>query len=188
MIPFITCEISLGQYVSELVFGVDVLDLDFWGPSWFNEITNQEQLCGFLKHVSMSGFFPWWLLHCPQNTYNKASWCEDWTFEGVNQHYPNHWSLFEIACVCESCEVENKFHLCSQRVSPVFQESESCFQELKQSHPINQEREYRLTSILHPKRWFLILLNCAKLKFVSYTSNLLEQMYDFQKRTMFHPK
>ena len=29
MIPFITCEISLGQYVCELVFGVDVLDLDF---------------------------------------------------------------------------------------------------------------------------------------------------------------
>ena len=27
--PFITCEISLGQYVCELVFGVNVLDLDF---------------------------------------------------------------------------------------------------------------------------------------------------------------
>ena len=27
-IPFITCEISLGQYVSELIFGVDVFDLD----------------------------------------------------------------------------------------------------------------------------------------------------------------
>ena len=32
MIPFITCEISLGQYVGELVFGVNVFDLDFWGP------------------------------------------------------------------------------------------------------------------------------------------------------------
>ena len=28
MIPFITCEISLGQYVCELVFGVDIFDLD----------------------------------------------------------------------------------------------------------------------------------------------------------------
>ena len=28
MIPFITCEISLCQYVSELVFGVNVFDLD----------------------------------------------------------------------------------------------------------------------------------------------------------------
>ena len=30
MIPFVTCEISFGQYVGKLVFGVDVLDLDFW--------------------------------------------------------------------------------------------------------------------------------------------------------------
>ena len=29
MIPFITCEISLGQYVCELVSGVNVFDLDF---------------------------------------------------------------------------------------------------------------------------------------------------------------
>ena len=28
MIPFITCELSLCQYVSELVFGVDIFDLD----------------------------------------------------------------------------------------------------------------------------------------------------------------
>ena len=29
MIPFITCEISLGHFVSELVVGVNVFDLDF---------------------------------------------------------------------------------------------------------------------------------------------------------------
>ena len=29
MSPFITCEISLGHYVCELVFGVNVFDLDF---------------------------------------------------------------------------------------------------------------------------------------------------------------
>ena len=29
MIPFITCEISLCQDVCEMVFGVDVFDLDF---------------------------------------------------------------------------------------------------------------------------------------------------------------
>ena len=33
IIPFITCEISFGQYVGELVFGVNVFDLDFWGPN-----------------------------------------------------------------------------------------------------------------------------------------------------------
>ena len=30
MIPFITCEISLCQYVCGLVLGVNVFDLDFW--------------------------------------------------------------------------------------------------------------------------------------------------------------
>ena len=30
MIPLITRETSFGQNVSKLVFGVDVLDLDFW--------------------------------------------------------------------------------------------------------------------------------------------------------------
>ena len=39
-----------------------------------------------------------------------------------------------------------------------------------------------------PKEMILILLNCKKLKFVSCTSSLLEQMYDFQKCTMFLQK
>ena len=43
MIPLVTCEISLCQYVCELVFGVNVFDLD---------------LGGFWKHVSLQGFFP----------------------------------------------------------------------------------------------------------------------------------
>ena len=29
VIPLITCEIAFGQYVCELVFGFDILDLDF---------------------------------------------------------------------------------------------------------------------------------------------------------------
>ena len=33
MIPFVTCETSLCQYVGKLVFGVNVIDLDFWSPS-----------------------------------------------------------------------------------------------------------------------------------------------------------
>ena len=33
MIPLITCEISSGEDVSKLVFGVGVFDLDFLGPS-----------------------------------------------------------------------------------------------------------------------------------------------------------
>ena len=100
-------------------------------------------------------------------TYHRASWFEDWTVEGKNQQYPNHWSLFEIAYVCKQCKVKTKFHLCFQRVFPFCHGFESCFEELKRADPINQEQEYSLTSMLHWKKWFLILLNCAKLKFVS---------------------
>ena len=33
IIPLITREIPFGQYVCVLVFGVNVTDLDFWGPN-----------------------------------------------------------------------------------------------------------------------------------------------------------
>ena len=65
MIPFITCHVSFHQY-----FGVDVFDLDVG----VHRTTNQKQLCGFWKHVSLSGFFPLQsLLRCLQTHTNKAS-------------------------------------------------------------------------------------------------------------------
>ena len=54
--------------------------------------------------------------------------------------------------------------------------------------PKDREQAVHPCAILRPRKWFLILLNCAKLKFVSYTSNWLEQMYDFRECTMFHLK
>ena len=55
MIPFITCEISLGQYVCELVFGVNVFDLDFR----VQIETSQGQLCGFwnMSHCRVSSLY-----------------------------------------------------------------------------------------------------------------------------------
>ena len=104
------------------------------------------------------------------------------------QHDPNHWSLSEIACVCESSEVPNELHVCYLTGRLVLYGSDSCSQELQRSNPTIREQAARLISIQRPKRWFQILLNCAKLKFVSYTSNLLEPMYDFQKHIMFLQK
>ena len=43
-----TYEISFSQYVCDLMYDVN----------WFDRKINQEQLCGFWKHVSLSGFFP----------------------------------------------------------------------------------------------------------------------------------
>ena len=54
--------------------------------------------------------------------------------------------------------------------------------------PIVPERANHPISVQCPMRWFQILLNCEKQQFVSCTSNLLEQMYDFRKRIMFLQK
>ena len=105
----------------------------FWSPSWFDQITNQEQLCGFWKHVSLPGFFrlcsSWSVLRCLQ-TYDKAS-REDWTFEGMKSTLSKSkitlWRLFAF----ELCEVKNKLHVCSWTGRLVLYGSDSCFQELQ---------------------------------------------------------
>ena len=132
MIPFITCKISLCQYVCELVLGVNVFDLDLWGPNWFYQTTNQEQLCGFWKHVSLSGFFPLWsswsLLRCLQTHTTKLPDDKNWRLREQNQHCPNHWSLLEIVFVFELCEVLNEPLFGSDTSLPVLYYSDSCFQ------------------------------------------------------------
>ena len=127
--------------------------------------------------------YNWWVVYSQvRNIFPHIS-VRDFPCHWTN---PNHWSLHEIAFVFEVCEVLNELHVCSLTSLTVLYDSDSCFQELRRSDSINQVRGHHKTSILHPKRWFLIQLNCAKLKFVSYTSDLSEQMHDFQKRTMLH--
>ena len=122
------------------------------------------------------------------NTYNKASWWEDLMFEGRKiNNCPTNWSLSEIAFVFSIVRSGERLHACSLTSLLVLHDSGSCSQELQRSDPIHQLRRYHPTSILHSKKWFPILLNCAKLKFISYKSNLSEQIYDFQKRKIFHP-
>ena len=58
MIPVIKCEVDLGQYVSELAFCVNVFGFDSRVQIDSIEQPKKEQLCGFWKHVSLSGFFP----------------------------------------------------------------------------------------------------------------------------------
>ena len=121
-------------------------------------------------------FFPFMIIlitaSLSSHTYNKASWCEDWTFERTRS------TLSKSLITLRDC-LRPWFVWGQTTGLLVLYGSELYFQGLKQSDPTNQEREYRPTSMLHPKKWFLILLNCAKLKSVSRTSKLLEQMYDF---------
>ena len=174
MIPFITCEISLCQYVCELVYGVKVFDLDLEVQNWFYRTTNQEQLCGFWK---------WSPLHYLQTHTTKLPWRVNefsFVFEVL-------WSAARMF-VYKSRRSWLLWYVfprrTAQRVSPFYHGSELCFQGLKKSDPINQVRVYHPTSILHLKKWFLILLNCAKLKFVSYTSSWLERTCGFRKHNV----
>ena len=55
IVPLITCGVPFGQHVCELVFGVNVTDLNF--EVQINPVkTNPKQLCGFLTHVSLWDF------------------------------------------------------------------------------------------------------------------------------------
>ena len=71
------------------------------------------------------------------NTYNKASWCENRTFEGTQgQHFSKHWTFLEIVYLARDSLSQFK-----QRVAPFYHGSESCFQgQQKQSNPTNQEQ------------------------------------------------
>ena len=53
MIPFIFRETPFGQNVSELVFGVNMFDLDL---GFQMDSVEQAQLCGFLTRVSSLDF------------------------------------------------------------------------------------------------------------------------------------
>ena len=75
MIPFITCEISLGQNVCELVFGVNVFNLDFGVQidSIEQPIKSNSVGPGNMSHCRASSLYNH-LDHCfvSSNTYNKA--------------------------------------------------------------------------------------------------------------------
>ena len=160
---------------SSWFFGVNVFDLDLgvqidstsnnqsWATLWVLETCLFVWLLPFMIILITASL--------SSKIFNKASWREESTFEEIkltlsrSSIFP--WIFFRVwRCV---------------RVSPVLDYSDTCFrEELRLSDPTNQVRVYRPSSILHLEKWFLVLLNCAKLKFVSYTSNLLEQMYDFR--------
>ena len=141
-------------------FGVEVFDLNFGIRIDFDQTTNQEQLCGSVKHVSL------WdsslrKLDVRGNTIN--------IFKNVDH------SLRSLVWPVIFVTVHGGVPRSIMGLEPP--------PRLKQSDPTNREWESRPISI-RPKRWFRILLNFAKLKLVSYTSNFPEQMYHYQECTV----
>ena len=59
------------------------------------------------------------------NTYNKASWWKDLTFEGIKSTLSKSLITLWDACVFELCEVVNELHVCSTTGRPVLDDSDS---------------------------------------------------------------
>ena len=128
MIPFLTCEISLGSHVCELVFGVNIFDLDF-----LVQIDSIEQP---IKSNSVGSGN---MSHCRASSlYNHLDHCFV-VFEHIQQSFlmrkldvwgnkvniiQKCWTFLEIAGARDSYHGK-------QRVSPFYHGSESCFQGLK---------------------------------------------------------
>ena len=87
MIPFITCEVSLGENVCELVFDVNVFDLDFLGSKLIRSNNQSSATLWVLATCLIVGLLPFMIIlktaSLSSNTYNKASWSGTWTFEGT---------------------------------------------------------------------------------------------------------
>ena len=182
MIPLITCEIPFGLDVRELVFGVDVFDLDFGVliNSIEQPIKSNSVGSGNVSHCRTSAFHDH-LDHCficPQTHTIKLLVARIGHLKEQNQCLSSHRFSCEAYDVCEHY----------YQVAPIDLKHEKHFQEQKQLNPIVPEQVNHPVSILCPKRWSQSLLNSAKQKPVSCTSNFLEQMYDFRKRTMFLQK
>ena len=193
MIPFITREISLWLECLWIGFWCRCFWFGFFGSKLILSNNQSRATLWVLETCLIIGLLPLIIILITaslfSNTYNKASWWEELTFEGMKSTLSKTlitpWDCFRFWSVWRVERTSMSVH---KRVSPFFTTLIRISKNCDDQEPITQVRRYHPTSILHPKKRFLILLNCAKLKFVSYTSNWLEQMYDFQKHTMFFQK
>ena len=150
MIPFITCGISLCQYVCELILGVNVFDLDFGVQieSIGQPIKSNSVGSGNVSHCGASSLYDH-LDHC--FIVFKDILQSFLTFEETNQHNQDHQSFHETSFAFEVCEV---LHEPGSRTGlSVLDYSDACFrEELRRSDPTNQVGVYRPTSILRPRK------------------------------------
>ena len=103
MIPLITCEVSFGLDIGKLVFGVDVLDLDFWVQvfSIKQPIKSNSVSPGNMSHCGTPSFNDHLdhLLRCLQTHTTKLLDAKTGRLREHNQCYSARWSFLEIVCL-----------------------------------------------------------------------------------------
>ena len=94
MIPLITCEISLGQYVCELVFGVNVFDLDFWSTKLIRSNNQSSATLWVLETCLIVGLLPLMIIlitaSLSSNTTTKLLDARTGRLREQNQYSPSH--------------------------------------------------------------------------------------------------
>ena len=123
------------------------------------------------------------------NTYNKASWCENWTFEGTKSTLLKTLNIPWDRLICVRGDVVHMRQLINISVPFLFgfgfviPRTVSCWWvgwlvfwycsmnvTPLSPHPINQDQVVHPFAIQHPTKEFPILWNCGILTFVSFTS------------------
>ena len=136
MIPFITCEITLCQDVCELVFSVDVFDLDFGVQidSTKQPIKSNSVGSGNMAQCRDSSLYDH-LDHCfvvfkdvQQSSLTRRIHVCGNKINIVQLIIDHSLRLFPFLNLCE---VLNELHVGSDTCLPVLYYSDSCFQELR---------------------------------------------------------
>ena len=122
---------------------------------WIFGSNNQSRATLWVLETCLVGLLPLMIIlitaSLSSNTYNKSSWCENWTFEGTRS------TLFKTFNIPRDCWLDLWLLSWPTTFCLVLSWFWIVFPRTKTIRSINREREYRLISILRPKRWFLIL-------------------------------
>ena len=100
MIPFIIFEIFHVITCHRVFLDVPLCRFGLSNSIRFSQTTDQEQLSGFWKHVSLSDFVPWkssWsLLHSFHTNPTKILDEQNWRLTKLNQPCPQHWWILNL--------------------------------------------------------------------------------------------
>ena len=169
-IPINTCEISLGKNVCELVFGVNMIDLDLRS--------------GFWKHVSLSDFFPFWsswsLFRCFQTQTTMILVAKIERLREQNRHYLNLWWLFEIDCVFDLSRQTTGLTVLSC-IWVVFPRTEAI-----RSHKSRAGTQFYLNPV--SKEMISYFVNLCETEVCFLHIQLIGSKNDIEKRTVFLQK
>ena len=152
--------------------------LVFWNPGWFDRTINLARLCESWKHVSLWDSFLLMIIvisaSLSSNTYNKTCWWQELTFERTQSILFSTlvflWDRWLLSMITG--------HNGLSAVWVMFPKTETI------KSPNSRANS---PSNLNPasKEMISDSVELCETAVFSYTCNSLEQMYDFQKRTMF---